>query len=83
MISSLSGTQLEQLSIALKKLGERELPLAKPVPQLGESDDEMDSVIEGVDSLVDNNEAEHKRLWGVIEGLQGKIDAIELNREAF
>ena len=43
----------------------------------------MDSVIEEVDSLVDNNETEHRRLWGVIEKLEGKIDAIELNRDVF
>jgi hypothetical protein len=82
MISSLSGTQLDQLSIALRKLGDEKQPLAQPVPQF--DDGEMDSVIEEVDSLIDDdNEAEHQRLWGVIEKLQGKIDAIELNREVF
>jgi hypothetical protein len=83
MISSLTGTQLEQLTIALRKMGGRdeEHPLAKPVPT--EDEGGVESVIDEVDSLIHAGVEEHRRLWAVIEKIQEKIDEMELNREVF
>jgi hypothetical protein len=83
MISSLSSTQLDQLTIALKKMGGRneEHPLAQPVPTGDE--DGMEPVIDEVDSLIKTGAEEHRRLWSAVERLERKLEASEMNREAF
>ena len=75
MISSLNAAQLEQLAAGIRKLGDNEAnPLAKPVtaPE-GEE----------VDTFIDADKEEHKRLWTVIEKLHDKIEALESNRIVF
>jgi hypothetical protein len=83
MISSLSSTQLDQLTIALQKMGGRdeEHPLAKPVPT--EDEDGMESVIDEVDSGIKICTEEHRRLWGAVERLESRLEASEMNREVF
>jgi hypothetical protein len=60
---------------------DEEHPLAKPVPTDDEGD--LGPVIDEVDALIQTGAEEHRRLWSALERLEGKLDALEVNREVF